>query len=104
MSAPGQRPVHVPADGGESVFFPRRRHLHDPPLGTKTGGGLTLLEALVTPRGRAATPCPPRRGRNQFFLLQGHMVFTVARRDVPRPPRRNDLRAKKPPTQLPERR
>ena len=91
MSAPGQRPVHVPADGGESVFLVGDTYT-TLLSGTQTGGVFTLLEALVLPE--AGPPPHAHHGEEEtFFLLQGHMVFTVAGGDVPRPPRRNDLRA-----------
>jgi mannose-6-phosphate isomerase-like protein (cupin superfamily) len=75
VSAPGQRPVHVPADGGESVFLVGDTYT-TLLSGTQTGGVFTLLEALVLPE---AGP-PPHAHHSEeetFFLLQGQMVFTV---------------------------
>ena len=75
MSAPGQRPVHVPADGGESVFLVGDTYT-TLLSGTQTGGVFTLLEALVLPE--AGPPPHAHHGEEEtFFLLQGHMVFTV---------------------------
>ena len=75
MSAPGQRPVHVPADGGESVFLVGDTYT-TLLSGTQTGGVFTLLEALVLPE--AGPPPHAHQGEEEtFFLLKGHMVFTV---------------------------
>jgi mannose-6-phosphate isomerase-like protein (cupin superfamily) len=74
MSAPGQS-VYVPGDGGETVFLVGDTYTTLLP-GTATGGEFTLLEALVLPD---AGPPPHAHGREAetFFLLEGHMVFTV---------------------------
>ena len=75
MSAPGQRPVHVPADGGESVFLVGDTYT-TLLSATQTGGVFTLLEALVLPE--AGPPPHAHHGEEEtFFLLQGHMVFNV---------------------------
>ncbi len=75
MSAPAQRPVYVPADGGESVFLVGDTYT-TLLSGTQTGGVFTLLEALVLPE--AGPPPHAHNGEEEtFFLLQGHMVFTV---------------------------
>jgi quercetin dioxygenase-like cupin family protein len=75
VSAPGQHPVHVPADGGESVFLVGDTYT-TLLSGTQTGGVFTLLEALVLPE--AGPPPHAHHGEEEtFFLLQGHMVFTV---------------------------
>ena len=69
-------PVHVPADGGESVFLVGDTYT-TLLSGTQTGGVFTLLEALVLPE--AGPPPHAHHGEEEtFFLLQGHMVFTVA--------------------------
>jgi quercetin dioxygenase-like cupin family protein len=75
VSAPGQRPVHVPADGGASVFLVGDTYT-TLLSGTQTGGVFTLLEALVLPE--AGPPPHAHHGEEEtVFLLQGHMVFTV---------------------------
>jgi quercetin dioxygenase-like cupin family protein len=75
VSAPGQRPVHVPADGGESVFLVGDTYT-TLLSGTQTGGVFTLLEALVLPE--AGPPPHAHHGEEEtFFLLEGQMVFTV---------------------------
>ena len=75
MSAPAQRPVYVPADGGESVFLVGDTYT-TLLSGTQTGGLFTLLEAVVLPE--AGPPTHAHNGEEEtFFLLQGHMVFTV---------------------------
>jgi quercetin dioxygenase-like cupin family protein len=75
VSAPAQRPVYVPADGGESVFLVGDTYT-TLLSGTQTGGVFTLLEALVLPE--AGPPPHAHNGEEEtFFLLQGHMVFTV---------------------------
>ncbi|MGB6580416.1 MAG: cupin domain-containing protein [Streptosporangiaceae bacterium] len=75
MSAPGQRPVHVPADGGESVFLVGDTYT-TLLSGAQTGGVFTLLEALVLPEA-GPPPHAHHREEETFFLLQGHMVFAV---------------------------
>jgi quercetin dioxygenase-like cupin family protein len=75
VSAPGQRPVHVSADGGESVFLVGDTYT-TLLSGTQTGGVFTLLEALVLPE--AGPPPHAHQGEEEtFFLLEGRMVFTV---------------------------
>jgi quercetin dioxygenase-like cupin family protein len=75
VSAPAQRPAYVPADGGESVFLVGDTYT-TLLSGTQTGGVFTLLEALVLPE--AGPPPHAHNGEEEtFFLLQGHMVFTV---------------------------
>jgi quercetin dioxygenase-like cupin family protein len=67
--------VHVPADGGESVFLVGDTYT-TLLSGTQTGGAFTLLEALVLPE--AGPPPHAHQGEEEtFFLLQGHMAFTV---------------------------
>ena len=76
MSSPGQGPVHVPADGGESVFLVGDTYT-TLLSGTQTGGVFTLLEALVLPE--AGPPPHAHHGEEEtFFLLDGRMDFTVA--------------------------
>lgn len=76
MSAPGQRPVHVPAGGGESVFLVGDTYT-TLLSGAQTGGVFTLLEALVLPEA-GPPPHAHHREEETFFLLQGHMVFAVS--------------------------
>jgi mannose-6-phosphate isomerase-like protein (cupin superfamily) len=65
----------VPADGGESVFLVGDTYT-TLLSGVQTGGVFTLLEALVLPE--AGPPLHVHHGEEEtFFLLHGHMVFTV---------------------------
>ena len=75
MSAPGQNPVHVPADAGESVFLVGDTYT-TLLSGAQTGGAFTLLEALVLPEA-GPPPHAHHREEETFFLLDGHMVFNV---------------------------
>ena len=75
MSAPVQQPVHVPADGGQSVFLVGDTYT-TLLSGTQTGGVFTLMEALVLPEA-GPPPHAHHLEEETFFLLHGHMVFTV---------------------------
>ena len=75
MSAPGQQAVHVPADGGASVFLVGDTYT-TLLSGAQTGGVFTLLEALVLPE--AGPPPHAHHGEEEtFFLLEGRMVFAI---------------------------
>lgn len=65
MSAPAQRPVYVPADGGESVFLVGDTYT-TLLSGTQTGGVSTLLEALVLPE--AGPPPHAHNGEEEKLL------------------------------------
>ena len=98
MSAPGQRPVHVPADGGESVFL---GDTYTTLLsGAQTGGVFTLLEALVLPEA-GPHPMPTTARKRHSSCSRGTWSLPSAARRTP--PRRRDLRAQECRAQLPER-
>jgi len=75
VSGPGQNPVHVPADGGESIFLVGDTYT-TLLSGAQTGGVFTLLEALVLPEA-GPPPHAHHCEEETFYLLDGHMVFTV---------------------------
>ena len=73
--APSLAPVHVPPDGGDTVFLVGDTYTTIL-SGAQTGGAFTLLEALVPPD----TGPPPHAHRAEdetFVLLEGEMTFTV---------------------------
>jgi mannose-6-phosphate isomerase-like protein (cupin superfamily) len=75
MSAPGQQPVYVAADGGDTVYLVGDTYT-TLLSGSQTGGTFTLLEALVLPD--AGPPPHAHHGEEEtFFLLEGEMVFAV---------------------------
>ncbi len=65
MSAPDQRAVHVPADGGPSVFLVGDTYT-TLLSGAQTGGVFTLLEALVLPE--AGPPPHAHHGEEETFF------------------------------------
>ena len=73
--APSLAPVHVPPDGGDTVFLVGDTYTTIL-SGAQTGGAFTLLEALVPPD----TGPPPHAHQAEdetFVLLEGEMTFTV---------------------------
>ena len=87
VSAPGQNPAHVPADGGESVFLVGDTYttLLSPP-----GRALRLLPSLADAEAGPAY----HREEETFFLLDGHMVFNVGAETY-------DARTQAPPMYIP---
>lgn len=95
MSGPGPEPVHVPYDGGESVFLVGDTYT-TLLSGGQTGGAFTLLEALVMPEAvrprtytREGGDLRPARGRamivhigSETYDAQAGTVLYVPR-DVP---------------------
>ena len=72
---PDLTPVHVPADGGESVFLVGDTYT-TLLSGVQTGGCFTLLEALV-PRNAGPPPHVHHGEDETFFMLEGELVFRV---------------------------
>ncbi len=73
---PPLAPVHVPPDGGDTVFLVGDTYT-TVLSGADTGGAFTLLEALVPPD----TGPPPHAHHAEdetFVLLEGDLTFTVA--------------------------
>ena len=72
---PRLSPVHVPPDGGDTVFLVGDTYTTILG-GAQTGGAFTLLEALVPPD----TGPPPHAHHAEdetFVLLDGDLTFTV---------------------------
>ena len=72
---PSLAPVHVPPDGGDTVFLVGDTYTTIL-SGAQTGGAFTLLEALVPPE----TGPPPHAHQAEdetFVLLEGEMTNTV---------------------------
>ena len=68
-------PVHVPPDGGSTVFLVGDTYT-TLLTGAQTGGAFTLLEALVPPD----TGPPPHRHHAEeetFVLLEGELTFRL---------------------------
>jgi len=74
-ATPRPSPVHVPPDGGDTVFLVGDTYTTIL-SGAQTGGAFTLLEALVPPD----TGPPPHAHHAEdetFVLLEGDLTFTV---------------------------
>lgn len=72
---PPTSPVHVPPDGGDTVFLVGDTYTTIL-SGAQTGGAFTLLEALVPP-DTGPPPHAHQAEEETFVLLEGDLSFTV---------------------------